>query len=199
MDAKKVSGLVLGVEVGNTFKYRQLLDLFGLHCHTLLGIDYTKIRGKNLAISIVDSHRYLNESERSDMLTYCGEGGIGVFGRKSPPKDQKLERATILFSSPNPFQDTSLMPHVFSDPLEGAATLPISLISIGSKTMFGLSKMGLYSCNHISFSTATNVSCFSPESHVLRVGPHYKAGRKFIQDKYMDMQLSMTSTQIHCG
>ncbi|GJS33843.1 SRA-YDG, PUA-like domain protein [Tanacetum coccineum] len=95
MDAKKVSGPVLGVEVGNTFKYRQLLDLFGLHCQHLKGIDYTKIRGKNLAISIVDSHRYLNESERSDMLTYCGEGGIGVFGRKSPPKDQKLERGNL--------------------------------------------------------------------------------------------------------
>ncbi|PWA50516.1 SRA-YDG, PUA-like domain protein [Artemisia annua] len=95
MDAKKVSGSILGVKVGNTFKYRLLLKLVGLHCQPLLGIDYTMINGKNLAISIVDSHRYLNESETSDMLTYCGEGGIGVFGRKSPPEDQKLEKGNL--------------------------------------------------------------------------------------------------------
>ncbi|PWA18824.1 SRA-YDG, PUA-like domain protein [Artemisia annua] len=95
MDAKKVSGSIPGVKVGNTFKYRQLLKLVGLHCQRLFGIDYTMINGKNLAISIVDSHRYFNERETSDMLTYCGEGGIGVFGRKSQPKDQKLEKGNL--------------------------------------------------------------------------------------------------------
>lgn len=95
MDAKKVSGSIPGVKVGNTFKYRRLLKLVGLHCQPLSGIDYTMINGKNLAISIVDSHRYLNESETSDILTYCGEGGIGVFGRKSPPEDQKLEKGNL--------------------------------------------------------------------------------------------------------
>lgn len=95
MDIEKVLGPICGVQVGDKFKFRSQLQMVGLHCQSQSGIDYTMIEEKNLAISIVDSHRYLNESRSSDMLIYSGQGGLGFLGRKSPPEDQKLERGNL--------------------------------------------------------------------------------------------------------
>ncbi|XP_076957018.1 YDG domain-containing protein At5g47150-like [Bidens hawaiensis] len=66
--------------------------MIGLHCQLQSGIDYTRIEGKNLAISIVDSHRYANETVSADMLIYCGHGGLKFLGPKSLPEDQELKR-----------------------------------------------------------------------------------------------------------
>ncbi|KAF5795137.1 putative [histone H3]-lysine(4) N-trimethyltransferase [Helianthus annuus] len=90
MDPGKVVGSVCGVQIGDKFKYRALLKMIGLHSQPQAGIDFAKIEGKNLAISIVDSQRYLNVSGSSDTLIYSGQGGHGLFGSKSPPKDQQL-------------------------------------------------------------------------------------------------------------
>ena len=90
MDSEKILGPVPGVEVGDTFKYRAQLRMAGLHCQLQSGIDFTMIKGKNLALSIVDAHRYSNESGSSDTLTYCGQGGLTFLGAKVPPEDQKL-------------------------------------------------------------------------------------------------------------
>ncbi|KAL8248703.1 hypothetical protein R6Q59_005571 [Mikania micrantha] len=49
----------------------------------------------NLPISIVDAHRYSNESESSDTLVYCGQGGHGLYGPKSPPEDQTLKTGNL--------------------------------------------------------------------------------------------------------
>ncbi|GJV48507.1 putative SRA-YDG, PUA-like domain protein [Tanacetum coccineum] len=95
MDCGKTLGPVCGVQVGDTFKYRAQLRMIGLHCQPQLGIDYTLIRGKILALSIVDAHRYSNESGSSDTLTYCGQGGLTFFGGEAPPEDQKLERGNL--------------------------------------------------------------------------------------------------------
>nr|GEU50596.1 putative SRA-YDG, PUA-like domain protein [Tanacetum cinerariifolium] len=92
MDCGNILGSVLGVQIGDTFQYRAQPRMIGLHCQPLSGIDYTMIRGKNLALSIVDAHRYSNEKGSSDMLTYCGQGGLTFLGGKAPPEDQKLER-----------------------------------------------------------------------------------------------------------
>ncbi|KAF5795138.1 putative histone-lysine N-methyltransferase [Helianthus annuus] len=90
MDPGKVVGSVCGVQIGDKFKYRVLLKMVGLHSQPQAGIDFAKIEGKNLAISIVDSHRYSNVSRSRDTLIYSGQGGLGLFGSKSPPKDQQL-------------------------------------------------------------------------------------------------------------
>lgn len=92
MEPDKLLGSIYGIQVGDTFRYRSQLQMVGLHCQPQKGIDYTKIDGKNLAISIVDSHRYSNESGSCDMMIYCGQGGLGFLGRKLPPEDQKLAR-----------------------------------------------------------------------------------------------------------
>ncbi|KAJ0538687.1 putative [histone H3]-lysine(4) N-trimethyltransferase [Helianthus annuus] len=90
MDPGKVVGSVCGVQIGDKFKYRALLKMVGLHSQPQAGIDFAKIEGKNLAISVVDSHRYSNVSRSRDTLIYSGQGGLGLFGSKSPPKDQQL-------------------------------------------------------------------------------------------------------------
>ncbi|KAL7590101.1 hypothetical protein Lser_V15G36025 [Lactuca serriola] len=102
MNADKALGQIRGVQPGDRFKFRSQLQMIGLHCQSHCGIDYTKINGKNLAISIVDSHRYSNASESCDVLSYCGEGGgggggVGFFGskRQVAPDDQKLERGNL--------------------------------------------------------------------------------------------------------
>ncbi|CAH1430751.1 unnamed protein product [Lactuca virosa] len=99
MNADKTLGQICGVQPGDMFRFRRQLHIVGLHCQPHCGIDYTNINGKNLAISIVDSHRYSNESQSCDVLTYCGEGGggVGCFGssRQVVPDDQKLERGNL--------------------------------------------------------------------------------------------------------
>ncbi|XP_071728998.1 YDG domain-containing protein At5g47150-like [Rutidosis leptorrhynchoides] len=95
MDHEKVLGPVCGVQVGDKFRFRSQLQMVGLHCQLLCGIDYTNIQGKNLVISIVDSQRYSNESECGEKLIYCGHGGHGFLGCKKPQEDQKLERGNL--------------------------------------------------------------------------------------------------------
>ncbi|PWA78532.1 SRA-YDG, PUA-like domain protein [Artemisia annua] len=95
MDSEKILGPVPGVQVGDTFKYRAQLRMIGLHCQLQNGIDFTMIKGKNVALSIVDAHRYSNESGSSDTLTYCGQGGLTFLGAKGPPEDQKLKRGNL--------------------------------------------------------------------------------------------------------
>ncbi|MFS7958890.1 putative PUA-like superfamily, SRA-YDG superfamily protein [Helianthus anomalus] len=91
MEPEKSLGRICGVRIGDKFKHRAQLKMIGLHCQPLSGIDYANINGKNLAISIVDSHRYSNESASSDKMIYCGHGGLGFSGRKLPREDQKLK------------------------------------------------------------------------------------------------------------
>ncbi|XP_071734113.1 YDG domain-containing protein At5g47150-like [Rutidosis leptorrhynchoides] len=95
MEPEKVLGPVCGVRVGDKFRFRFQLQMIGLHCQRQSGIDYKKIEGKNLAISIVDSHRYSNERKDFDTLNYCGHGGHGVMGGKQQIEDQKLERGNL--------------------------------------------------------------------------------------------------------
>ncbi|KAM0009507.1 putative [histone H3]-lysine(4) N-trimethyltransferase [Helianthus debilis subsp. tardiflorus] len=90
MDPGKVVGSVCGVQIGDKFKYRALLKMVGLHSQPQSGIDFANVEGKNLAISVVDSQRYSNVSGSSNTLIYSGQGGHGLFGSKSPPKDQQL-------------------------------------------------------------------------------------------------------------
>ncbi|GJZ84019.1 putative histone-lysine N-methyltransferase [Tanacetum coccineum] len=96
MDVDKTLGPICGVQVGDRFKFRSQLQMIGLHCQPQSGIDYAKIGGKNLAISIVDSHRYLNKRESCDVFSYSGQGGHRFLGsEKFLPQDQTLERGNL--------------------------------------------------------------------------------------------------------
>ncbi|XP_076953826.1 histone-lysine N-methyltransferase, H3 lysine-9 specific SUVH7-like [Bidens hawaiensis] len=96
VDPEKIVGPVCGVLIGDKFKYRSQLMMTGLHSQPQSGIDYAKINGENVAISIVDAHRYSNESGSSDTLVYFGQGGVSMFGsNKSAPEDQKLVRGNL--------------------------------------------------------------------------------------------------------
>ncbi|KAK1415397.1 hypothetical protein QVD17_31178 [Tagetes erecta] len=95
---EKVLGPVCGVEIGDKFNCRALVKMVGLHYQLQSGIDYANIKGQNVAISIVDSHRYSNESGSSEKLVYSGHGGNGAAGfkgDKGPTEDQKLEKGNL--------------------------------------------------------------------------------------------------------
>ena len=64
---EKFFGAVPGVEIGDQFHFRVELCIVGLHRQLQGGIDYAKKDGKNFAISIVDSRRYSNEMESSEV------------------------------------------------------------------------------------------------------------------------------------
>ncbi|XP_076953825.1 YDG domain-containing protein At5g47150-like [Bidens hawaiensis] len=95
VDPGRLMGPVPGVRIGDKFKYRSQLKMIGLHSQSQSGIDYVNVNGNNVAISVVDAHRYSNESGSSETLVYSGEGGNCVFGSKSPPKDQKLKKGNL--------------------------------------------------------------------------------------------------------
>ncbi|PRQ55550.1 putative histone-lysine N-methyltransferase [Rosa chinensis] len=92
---RKQLGAIRGVKVGDKFRYRAQLNIVGLHRHFTNGIDYIKSRdGKILVTSIVDSGRYANNMQCSDVLIYSGEGGNSPFN-KLKPTDQTLERGNL--------------------------------------------------------------------------------------------------------
>nr|KYP53623.1 Histone-lysine N-methyltransferase, H3 lysine-9 specific SUVH5 [Cajanus cajan] len=74
-NSQKRVGHVLGIEVGDQFRYRVELNIIGLHKQFSNGIDYMG-RGRNsLATSIVVTNRYNNIRKSRDALVYTGHGG----------------------------------------------------------------------------------------------------------------------------
>ncbi|XP_029129582.1 histone-lysine N-methyltransferase, H3 lysine-9 specific SUVH5 isoform X2 [Cajanus cajan] len=74
-NTQKRVGHVLGIEVGDQFRYRVELNIIGLHKQFSNGIDYMG-RGRNsLATSIVVTNRYSNIRKSRDTLVYIGHGG----------------------------------------------------------------------------------------------------------------------------
>ncbi|KAM1369532.1 hypothetical protein ACFX2I_040005 [Malus domestica] len=94
VNTRKQLGPIPGVEVGDEFQYRAQLVIVGLHHPYQNGIDYMTKDGKSVATSIVDSGRYGNHVESSDILIYSGEGGNSMI-KGEEPKDQKLERGNL--------------------------------------------------------------------------------------------------------
>ncbi|CAH9060131.1 unnamed protein product [Cuscuta epithymum] len=82
-------GHVPGLEIGDKFQFRAELAVVGLHRQFVHGINYVKIQGKNIAVSIVDSSRYDNQMISRNSFIYVGHGGNPkLYG--NDPKDQKL-------------------------------------------------------------------------------------------------------------
>ncbi|KAE8655276.1 hypothetical protein F3Y22_tig00117034pilonHSYRG01837 [Hibiscus syriacus] len=96
----KLMGTIPGIEVGDHFDWRAELNLVGLHCRNIHGIDYKMLGEKIVAISVVDSGRYDNvfkskEGEFPDTLIYLGEGENPKLKGKKPIEDQKLRGGNL--------------------------------------------------------------------------------------------------------
>ncbi|XWS65266.1 hypothetical protein CRYUN_Cryun05aG0078800 [Craigia yunnanensis] len=95
---KKRIGVVPGVEVGDIFFFRMEMCLIGLHAPIMAGIDYMGLKVSQdeepVAVSIVSSGGYEDNSEDGDVLIYSGQGG-NVYKRGMEITDQKLERGNL--------------------------------------------------------------------------------------------------------
>ncbi|KAF1002461.1 histone-lysine N-methyltransferase, H3 lysine-9 specific SUVH5-like [Apium graveolens] len=91
---RRILGAVPGVEIGDKYHCRAELVIIGLHHPFAAGIDSMEVDGKKIAISIVASGRYANETEFTDVLIYSGEGGNPAI-KDRQLKDQTLERGNL--------------------------------------------------------------------------------------------------------
>ncbi|XWS58877.1 hypothetical protein CRYUN_Cryun08bG0072800 [Craigia yunnanensis] len=95
---RKRIGVVPGVEVGDIFFFRMEMCLIGLHAPIMAGIDYMGLKVSQyeepVAVSIVASGGYEDNSEDGDVLVYSGQGG-NVYKKGMKITDQKLERGNL--------------------------------------------------------------------------------------------------------
>jgi euchromatic histone-lysine N-methyltransferase len=95
-NSKKRIGIVPGVEVGDIFFFRFEMCLVGLHSPSMAGIDYLGSKASQeeepLAVSIVSSGGYEDNTDDGDVLIYSGQGGVN---RDKGASDQKLERGNL--------------------------------------------------------------------------------------------------------
>lgn len=88
-------GSVPGVEVGDEFHFRTELSVVGLHRPYQAGIDFAKIKGRQLALSVVASGGYPDDVDGSDVLIYTGSGGNPSTSKNAKAGDQTLERGNL--------------------------------------------------------------------------------------------------------
>ncbi|OMP08119.1 hypothetical protein COLO4_06766 [Corchorus olitorius] len=95
---RKRIGTVPGVEVGDIFFFRMEMCLIGLHAPSMAGIDYMGLKVSQdeepVAVSIVSSGGYEDDSEDGNVLIYSGQGG-NAYKRGLETTDQKLERGNL--------------------------------------------------------------------------------------------------------
>lgn len=95
-NSKKRIGIVPGVEIGDIFFFRFEMCLVGLHSPSMAGIDYLTSKASQeeepLAVSIVSSGGYEDDTGDGDVLIYSGQGGVN---REKGASDQKLERGNL--------------------------------------------------------------------------------------------------------
>ncbi|XP_010479112.1 PREDICTED: histone-lysine N-methyltransferase, H3 lysine-9 specific SUVH7-like [Camelina sativa] len=92
---RRRTGPVPGVEVGDIFYYWGEMCLVGLHKQTVSGIDYMTTNDgevEPLAVSVVTSGQYNDETENLEWLIYSGYGGTDKNGA---PQDQTMERGNL--------------------------------------------------------------------------------------------------------
>ncbi|CAL5196425.1 unnamed protein product [Lathyrus oleraceus] len=91
-------GVVPGIEVGDIFFFRMEMCLVGLHGQSMGGIDYMNIKDGSkedtVALSVVSSGVYGDDTEDNDVLVYSGQGEN--FNKKDKHvTDQKLQRGNL--------------------------------------------------------------------------------------------------------
>ncbi|XP_023517585.1 histone-lysine N-methyltransferase, H3 lysine-9 specific SUVH1-like [Cucurbita pepo subsp. pepo] len=96
-NSNKRVGTVPGVEIGDIFFFRMELCLVGLHAPSMAGIDYMGLKVSQdeepVAVSIVSSGGYEDDTNDADVLIYSGQGGVNRKDKEST--DQKLERGNL--------------------------------------------------------------------------------------------------------
>ncbi|XP_042436527.1 histone-lysine N-methyltransferase, H3 lysine-9 specific SUVH4-like isoform X1 [Zingiber officinale] len=105
---EKRIGHLPGIDVGHQFYSRAEMVVLGVHSHWLSGIDYMgmsyakqvsleKYKGVPfpLAVCIVLSGMYEDDTDNADEILYTGQGGHDLLGNKQQIKDQKLGRGNL--------------------------------------------------------------------------------------------------------
>ncbi|GAU33363.1 hypothetical protein TSUD_364880 [Trifolium subterraneum] len=97
-NTRRRAGGVPGIEVGDIFFFRMEMCLVGLHAQSMGGIDYMNIKDGSkddtMALSVVSSGVYGDESKDNDILYYSGSGEN--FNKKDKHvTDQKLQRGNL--------------------------------------------------------------------------------------------------------
>ncbi|XP_050386975.1 histone-lysine N-methyltransferase, H3 lysine-9 specific SUVH1 [Argentina anserina] len=93
-------GAVPGVGIGDIFFFRMEMCVVGLHAPSMAGIDYMTLKGDlekdPIALSIVSSGGYEDDTDSSDVLIYSGQGGnTNNKDKLMAVTDQKLERGNL--------------------------------------------------------------------------------------------------------
>ncbi|KAL1802476.1 hypothetical protein DCAR_0934044 [Daucus carota subsp. sativus] len=95
---RKRIGATPGVEIGDIFFFRFEILVVGLHGQSMGGIDTLITKGgkgdDSLAISIVSSGYYDDDTEDKDVLIYSGQGGNPI-SKEKEASDQKLEKGNL--------------------------------------------------------------------------------------------------------
>uniref|UniRef100_A0A7N0VEA6 Uncharacterized protein n=1 Tax=Kalanchoe fedtschenkoi TaxID=63787 RepID=A0A7N0VEA6_KALFE len=96
-NSKKRVGAIPGVNVGDIFYFRMEMCLVGLHAPSMAGIDYMTIKlnkeEEPVAVSVVSSGGYEDDTDDPDVLVYSGQGGNIQMGKDVT--DQKLVRGNL--------------------------------------------------------------------------------------------------------
>ncbi|CAM8968315.1 unnamed protein product [Rhodiola kirilowii] len=96
-NSNKRIGAVPGISIGDIFYFRMEMCLVGLHAQSMAGIDYMSIKldrgDEPLAVSIVSSGGYEDDTDDPDVLVYSGQGGNVQVGKEIT--DQKLVRGNL--------------------------------------------------------------------------------------------------------
>ncbi|XP_058766674.1 histone-lysine N-methyltransferase, H3 lysine-9 specific SUVH3-like [Vicia villosa] len=95
---RRRAGAVPGIEVGDIFFFRMEMCLVGLHGQSMGGIDYMNFKDGSkedtVALSVVSSGMYGDDTEDNDVLVYSGQGEN--FNKKDKHvTDQKLQRGNL--------------------------------------------------------------------------------------------------------
>ena len=99
VNQRPVVGHVPGIAIGLRFYGRAEVAAVGLHRHWLSGISYAAKKespyGCEVATSIVVSGGYEDDQDNGTDLTYTGQGGDDLLGRKKQLADQRWDRGNV--------------------------------------------------------------------------------------------------------
>lgn len=99
VNQRPVVGHVPGIAIGVRFYGRAEVAAVGLHRHWLCGISYISKKespyGAEVATGIVVSGGYEDDEDNGTDLTYTGQGGNDLLGRKKQLADQKWDRGNV--------------------------------------------------------------------------------------------------------
>ncbi|KAE8663094.1 Histone-lysine N-methyltransferase, H3 lysine-9 specific SUVH1 [Hibiscus syriacus] len=137
-NARKKTGVVPGVEIGDIFFFRLKLCLVGLHAQCMPGIDPMPMKGdlerERVVVSIVSSGGYDDDVEDPDVLVYTGHGGNANGDKEASNQklvmgnlalERILHRSNEKWKGGLSSRDGLILPDLTS----GAESIPVSLVN----------------------------------------------------------------------